>query len=245
MVQQESLNFEHIRHTLETVKPSLADERRLIRDAKKGADYFVSSIRPNKQIWTVALIADRASQAEQGKIPSNPLLCSGALIHALVETGQRRIAQYINPNTGDVTNPRAVVFMLDYTHALEMTLASIGVAEGEIAGESESTLATTVSQEGLALEEEADSYLNLEPGIGIFAKEAAQLLMKDRTAFKLLDSQVERLESVQSGQEVLPSFLYHPFEIKSFLLAGAKYAQRSYKTLYPIVESLPPYIKQV
>lgn len=239
MIDPERELLNQIRHQLEGVRPTIAEERRYLRNLERFGDGFVGRIMPQKRQYTRALLEQRSEILEEyGRRPSNAYLCSQALVIGMADPTFYIARQGINPVTMEIRDPLHVIFYYDMANGIEATLNSIGVAERDLEGQSEQALALTVSEDP-DVAEAAETYLMYQPWLDL-SKEFAKLLTEDQTGFRLIDVLVERLREVQQRGAVLEPPLYHSFQVVSFVLGGAELARLAYRTLYPIAEQLPP-----
>lgn len=238
------------RHEHLDVVPSPEEENRLLRLVGRVKGMLITTISSEDQGVSRDLLnkARAGITARYGIVPSIPHLCATSLI----DTIEIVVGAYISRHLERIRSlPKylytrddivQIVGWHDVLNGATNTLGAIFVAEREIKGRSNQAIVEIAALESESEGDAAELYLRLQPGLQLFAAEAAQLLLSEegRTGFPLLDAQVQRLERVKLGQEPLSSPAYHPFQIVSMLLAGAEMARASYRVLYPLAEQLPP-----
>lgn len=238
------------RHEHQGVVPRPEEENRLLKLVRRAEGEMIKIISSGDQkvSWDL-LKEDRAADiARYGRVPSIPNLCAVSLIgifEIIVVEG------YISPQLKRIrSRPEYLstrddivqtVGWCDVLDGAINTLGAVFVAEREIAGRSDQAITAIAALVSESAGDVAEIYLRLRPDLQEFSSDAARLLLSEegRTGLPLLDAQVQRLERVKLGQELLPSH-YHPFQIVSMLLAGAEMARESYRVLYPLAEKLPP-----
>lgn len=169
----------------------------------------------------------------EGYTPSIPMLCSHYLMSEVC-----RATREESFNLAGIEDYTGMVLWYDIGDGVIMSINQIKFAENEIRGDTERYVAGSVEAYEPSVVKAAELYVVAAPYLQNEARLLGNLLKDDPTGFAILDKTVANLRAEAKGEQVDLHFLA-PFHVPQFVIAGAEFARKLYRTIYPIAAQLP------
>jgi len=175
----------------------------------------------------------------KGSPPSRPNLTADKILHsAYYPMHNAALEVYKDPGI-----PKQVfIGWFDYATGIVNVASAVFEAEQEIEGMTDKNAVeavTMVEQRHTPLSPDASARIYLSQMDN--AKRSARLLIEDPTGIKLIETAVEEIRQDAGRPPRERKFnRFHSYEEPQLILAGAEFAERAYKALYPLTSPPPP-----